>query len=393
MSFVVLFNSDRAPIDIKAQTGIGIERQNFAVFGEFRQTAFMWTDHIPDAPTEGAATPASLDGRIWIIGRVRLDNRDALCAAVRAPQTDDDKILCLRSYAKWADQWLQHLQGDFCFAIWDEDRQQLLCARDQLGVKPLFYAHMGKNWCISDALESIRSCFALTGDLDDYWLADFLTTGFCLDFHRTVYKDIERVPPAHVLIVSSGANVMQRYWTLNIAEPIFYRDQRQYLDHFHELLSLSIGDRLPEGCIGVSMSGGVDSSTLAAKAVAVAGDASRVISDTSYFEHLIPDDEKHFSSLVARRLGIRHKLRPIDDTFYDRHWETRDIQTPEPTRSIVNAVHERNFASEMEMEAKVWFFGEGPDNALKFEWRAFLGWLWLSKDFPRIQSSPRRISP
>ncbi len=74
------------------------------------------------------------------------------------------------------------------------------------------------------------------------------------------------------------------------------------------------------------MSGGLDSSTLAAKAVAVAGDASRVIADTCYFEHLIPDEEKHFSSLVASRLGIRLTLRPVDDTCYDRLWETRDIQ-------------------------------------------------------------------
>ena len=384
MSFVVLFNSDCAPIDIKAHTGIEFDRQNFAIFGKFRQTAFMWTDEAPDAPTGATATPADLDGRIWIIGRIRLDNRDALCAAVRAPQTDDDKLLCLRSYAKWAHQSLEHLQGDFCFAIWDEDRQQLLCARDQLGVKPLFYARIGNSWRIGDALESIRSCSTLKGDLDDYWVADFLTTGFCLDFHRTVYKEISRLPPAHVLIASSDDNVARRYWTLNIETPIFYRHESEYLDHFHELLALSIGDRLPEDCVGVSMSGGVDSSTLAAKAVAVTGDSSRVVSDTSYFEHLISDDEKHFSSLVARCLGIRHRLRPIDDIFYDRHWEARDIQTPEPTRSIINAVHERNYGAEMEKEAKVWFFGEGPDNALKFEWRAYLRWLWVSGDFPQF---------
>ena len=383
MSFMVLFNSDSAPIGMEARTRAWFEGQSIAVLGKFRQAAFVWAGEASDAPNGAAATPTDLDGRIWIIGRVRLDGRDALCADLRASPIEDDKLLCLYSYKRWGARSLEHLQGDFCFAIWDEDREQLLCARDQLGVRPFFYANIGDSWLVSDALESIRSNSLIGGDLDDYWVADFLTTGFSLDVDRSVYKNIKRIPPAHALIVSPGGNAVHRYWTLNIAEPIFYRDRRQYLDHFHEVISLSIGDRLPQGCVGISMSGGVNSSTLAAKAVAVSGHASRVISETRYFNHLIADDEKHFGALVAKRLGIRHTLRAIDD-YYDRHWETCNIQTPEPTRSIISAAQERKFGAEMAKEAQVWFFGEGPDNALKFEWRAYLGWLWVSRDFPRF---------
>jgi asparagine synthase (glutamine-hydrolysing) len=128
----------------------------------------------------------------------------------------------------------------------------------------------------------------------------------------------------------------------------------------------------------------LDSSTLAAKAVMAVADTSRVIAETRYFDHLIPDDERRFSSLVASRLGIRHTLRSVDDTFYDRLWYTREIHTPEPTFSVTNAAPERLFGAEMAKEALVWFYGEGPDNALTFEWRTYLRWLWMQRDWRRF---------
>ena len=299
VSFLVLFNSDGAPIDIKASVKVASEKQDTTVLGKFRQTAFIWAKSASGLPRGAQASPIDLDKRIWIIGRVRLDCRDRLCADLPASPIDCDELLCLRAYAEWGEQSLEHLQGDFCFVIWDEDRQRLFCARDQLGVKPLFYAHAGNRWFVSDALENIHSNLTTQSNLDEHWLADFLTTGFCLDFHRSIYKEIKRLPPAHMLIASSDGHLLRRYWTLNIRGPIFYRDERQYLDHFHELMALSIRDRLPQDVVGVSMSGGLDSSTLAAKTVAIVGDPSRVIAHTRYFEHLVPDEEKHFSSLVA----------------------------------------------------------------------------------------------
>ena len=384
MSFLVLFNSDNAPVDRPAMGQTGTDKREMVVLGRFSQTALIRTDtHLV---TQGCATagPFDLDGRFWFIGRVRLDERERLRGTLRASPTDSDALLCLRSFAQWGEQSPEHLQGDFCFVIWDEDRQELFCARDQLGVRPLFFAQAGKKWLVSDALEDIRSNSNLSYDLDDRWVADFLVQGFCLDFHRSVYKAIRRFPPAHLLMASSGKSVLRRYWTLNIEAPLFYPDERLYLEQFHELMGLAIQDRLPEGRVGVAMSGGLDSSTLAAKAVMAAGDASRVVAETRYFDHLIPDDERRVSALVASRLGIQHRLRPMDDSCYDPLWHTRDIHTPEPSLSVANAVHDRLFRAEMAEVSPVWFYGEGPDNALTFEWSAYLRWLWMRREWRRF---------
>lgn len=386
MSFLALFNSDYAPVKAPANGRTGTDKREMVVLGSFRQTALVRTDIHAYASTDAPRAPFDLEGRFWIIGRARLDEREHLCKKLRASPADSDALLCLRSYAQWGEQSPEHLQGDFCFVIWDEDRQRLFCVRDQIGVRPLFYAQDGNKWLVSDALEDIRSHANLGCDLDDHWVADFLTKGYCLDSRRSVYKAIRRIPPAHILIVSSGESAVRRYWTLNIEAPLFYRDERLYIEQFHELTALAIQDRLPPGPdqLGVCMSGGLDSSTLAAKAVMAVGDASRVIAETRCFDHLIPDDERRLSSLVASRLGIRHTLRSVDDTFYDRLWYTRDIDTPEPTISVTCTARERLFDAEMAKAASVWFEGEGPDNALLFEWRAYLRWLWMRRDWRRF---------
>ena len=158
MSFLVLFNSDHAPVDWPGIGRTETNKRQMVVLGRFRQVALIRTDVHLYAPSDAARAPFDLEGRFWIIGRARLDEREHLCRKLRASPTDTDALLCMRSYAQWGERSPEHLQGDFCFVIWDEDRQRLFCARDQLGVRPLFYAQAGNKWLVSDALEDIRSC-------------------------------------------------------------------------------------------------------------------------------------------------------------------------------------------------------------------------------------------
>ena len=382
MSFLVVFNTDGAPIDVEVEDlGQGNSARRL-ILGTSRQTAFTWAEVPADPPKGAAAAPRNIDQRFWIIGRVRLDDREALCAELAVSPTASDEFLSLCAYTKWTERCVEHLQGDFCLAIWDEARQHLFCARDQLGVKPLFYAHTEGKWFVSDAIDNIAS--NVDDRVDECWIADFLTTGFCIEFDRSVYKEIKRVPPAHSLVVFASGSALRKYWTLCVETPIFYQNQQTYLEHFHSVLSASIKDRFPNGRIGVVMSGGLDSSTLAAEAVRVVGDASRVVADTRYFDHLITHDEKYFSSLVAERIGIQHRLRAVDETYYDPLWENRNITTPEPSMRIISAAAERINATEMAAQAKVWLYGEGPDNALTFEWRIYLRWLRNRRDWRHL---------
>jgi len=384
MSFLATFNADGVPIDNEMIGPLrGETERHLKLVGRSRQTALMWSDPDMDLEDRDVRHAVELDGQLWLLGRVRLDRRGDLCALLGASEAESDALLCLRTYARWGECCLDHLRGDFCFVLWDERRRELFCARDQLGVRPLFYGRANNSWFVGDSLDAVARASGLTGELDDFWIADYLMGALCLDFDRTVYKHVKRLAPAHTLVASRDGGAAKRYWSLEFEEPIFYRRRGQYLDHFHDVLARAIKDRLPPGCVGISMSGGLDSTTLAAKTVEITGDTSRVVAFTRYFESLIPDEERYFSALAAGRLGISHILHATDDA-YDLQLTDLLVHTHEPGGPSVARTSERAVETKMANAAKVWFIGEGPDNALTFEWPAHLRWLVRHRDWPRL---------
>ena len=107
--------------------------------------------------------PLTLNGKSWIVADARIDVRNELFAAwASAGQADPtessstDAELILHAYHTWGEACVERLRGDFAFAIWDDARQQLFCARDQMGVKPLYYAQVGSCVIFSNTLNCVR---------------------------------------------------------------------------------------------------------------------------------------------------------------------------------------------------------------------------------------------
>ena len=161
----------------------------------------------------------------------------------------------------------------------------------------------------------------------------------------------------------------------------------QYSERFRELVSRAVADRLPAGRVGIAMSGGLDSTTLAACAVSVTQDASRVVAECDHYEEMMHIGEGHFASLAARRLGIDLSIRPYDNLAYDAGWQSRGIGSFEPTTSIINAHFIRQINDELAARASVWLEGEGPDNALTLERNAYLTWLLRRRSWRRLATA------
>ena len=293
----------------------------------------------------------------------------------------------MHAYAAWGDAFLDRLAGDFCFVLWDDARKRLICARDQLGVRSLFHVDAVGTWFVSDSLDWIAAQAPVARDLDDTWIADFLTVGHSLEVERTVRRHVRRLAPAHVLTISRAGPRIRRYWRLDIGDPLYFRERRQYSECFLDLLSKSIVDRLPPGRVGIAMSGGLDSTTLAACAVNATGDASRIVAECVHFEQSPSDRERHFSSLAAERLEIELHHRPGNEPAYDARWWARSMTTPEPSALITTAHLDREIARERAERAPVWFYGEGPDNALAFERDDYLSWLAGRRDWRRLAAA------
>src|SRR5206468_123742 len=98
----------------------------------------------------------------------------------------------LRAYRTWGEDCVDHLLGDFAFAVWDGPQQRLFCARDHLGVKPFFYACLGQTVVFSNTLDCIRQYSAASEKLNDLAIADFLLFGLNQNPVTTSFADIQR---------------------------------------------------------------------------------------------------------------------------------------------------------------------------------------------------------
>jgi asparagine synthase (glutamine-hydrolysing) len=326
------------------------------------------------AVADRGAAVEELKGRCWIAGSIRLDARADLLAALSIGETSiGDAALCLHAYRRWGDDFVERLSGDFAFVLWDGNKQRLLAVRDQLGIRSLFYARCGTAWYVADSLDWLAARPVLDRRLDEIWIGDFLATGHSLDPTRTVYAEVHRLPPGHCVELYRDRERLRRYWRLSVERPLFLRDG-EYGERFRALTTQAIRDRAPAGRLGIAMSGGVDSTTLAALSVEALGDAGRVMARCAHFETLMADDEPRFAAMAAEALGIELRLDNAD-CAYDPQWRERGLRSAEPTTGIVNAHNEQAITRSMAADAGVWFFGEGPDNALAFERAPYLGWL------------------
>ncbi len=335
--------------------------------------------------------PCTLEGEAWVAGHIRIDAREDLwpkleargCEGVRQ---ETDAGLLLYAYQTWGEGCVEQLLGDFSFALWDARERKLFCARDHMGVRPLFYAQCGEAWVVSNMLDCVRLYPGIPDDLDDVWVADFLMFGQSASFDRSVWSAIRRLPPAHTLTVRpDGAARIRRYWKLELNEPLYLKRHEEYCERFRELVQEAVKDRLRTSRVGIYLSGGLDSPTLAATAARLVPDPARnLLGYTFVFKELIPDDEEHYVRLVADHLGIPVLIRNKDNACYDPEWWRQSIRTPEPDWGIVCKRAELEFAAEMAREARVWFYGEGPDNALRFEWQAYLSWLKANRQWRRM---------
>ncbi|MBI3578241.1 MAG: asparagine synthetase B [Ignavibacteriales bacterium] len=316
--------------------------------------------------------PCSLDGQVWIVADARIDDRSALIETLNREGQKDvessaDAELILHAYHVWGEACLGHLLGDFVFAIWDGRSQRLFCARDHFGIKLFYFARVGNCLVFSNTINSLRIHPEVSDDLDELAVADFLLFGFKQDPTITTFADIRRLPPAHFLGCSSETPIIRRYWNLPADDKIIrYKHADEYVDHFKELLHKSVADRLRTDRVAIWMSGGLDSTTLAAAACTL-----REITTAHFdlhafcqvYDKLIPDQEGYYAGLAADALGIPiHYLSGDGYKLFER-WDQPELHRPEPVEFPLLA----QFADLLKQTAehsRVVLFGEDPDALL-----------------------------
>jgi len=281
--------------------------------------------------------PCTLDGTSWITADADLFGRDELAHKLIAagvhvsPDLTAPKLLLL-AFSTFGEAFVQHLAGDFALAVWDERHQTLICARDHMGVRPLFYANAGGTFIFASDIDAILQHPKVSDELNDCYIADFLLFGSPIENDSTVYRNIKRLPAAHYLAVSETGIRLRRYWSPPRNELIHYSRPAEYVDHFAWLFQQSVTQRVPSRKVALELTGGMDSSSIAAVVAAHGRENGQQVTAHTYTNHGLITAEKagHYAGIVAKSLEIPHHFYASEDYPLFVGFDAPALRTPEP---------------------------------------------------------------
>ncbi|MFZ0199536.1 MAG: asparagine synthase (glutamine-hydrolyzing), partial [Candidatus Sulfotelmatobacter sp.] len=254
------------------------------------------------------------DGSIWIVFNGEIYNhrslRDDLISRGHRYRSQSDTETIVHLYEEYGKDCVQHLRGMFAFAIWDGKRNSLFIARDRLGIKPLYYRLTPQNFIFGS---EIKVLLAYPGTLPQFSraaLPEFLAFGY-LSGEETFYNDILKLMPGHRLQLNEAGDLrIEEYWDLPAAPGNESRDERYYVEHYRDLLEGAVSSHLMSDVpVGVFLSGGLDSSAVAALMTKIRREPIETFS-VGYAEQAY--SELPYAGTVAQHLKSAHHEVLVD---------------------------------------------------------------------------------
>lgn len=247
------------------------------------------------------------DGSVTVVLNGEIYNyrelRQTLEASGHRFSTSSDTEPIVHLYEERGPFCVQSLRGMFGFALWDKTRRTLLLARDRLGVKPLYYAELGRRLAFASELKALLELPEVPARIDWPAFGSLLTT-LHTPADRSILAGIRKLEPGHVLVARAGRGVrVERYWSVSF-EPDYRRSEADTADRLRELVDESVRlHTLSDVPVGAFLSGGVDSSTVVAL---MSRFAARPVKTFSIGVQDQDFDESPDARLVARALGTDH---------------------------------------------------------------------------------------
>ena len=239
---------------------------------------------------------------------VRLDNRSDLIGRLRMDPTEpSDAALILAAYARWGQACVEKLIGDFAFAVWDSRRRFMFCARDHVGVQPLYYHHRpAVLFAVASEVEALLSLNDVEDEVDELEVARHLLVPVGVDMAATYQRSIRRVLPGHTLALSAGGLMTRRYWDLDPKRELILKSDEEYAEALRASFLDAVACRLPAtGPVGSMLSGGIDSSAVTCAAAILRKESGA-------------DNSLHTLSAVYPRVPKSDEREYIDDVL-ERH--------------------------------------------------------------------------
>jgi asparagine synthase (glutamine-hydrolysing) len=209
------------------------------------------------------------DGTLWIVFNGEIYNhlalREQLIARGHHYSTHSDTETVIHLFEEYGADCVQHLRGMFAFAIWNRNTKTLFIARDRLGIKPLYYKLTPERLLFGSEIKALLAHGGIRPAFNRAALPEYLAFGY-LSGEESFYDGILKLMPGHTMTIDpEGKPEIRQYWDLDASKPHEAREEAHYVQGYRELLEGAVKSHLMSDVpLGVFLSGGVDSSAVAA---------------------------------------------------------------------------------------------------------------------------------
>lgn len=306
-------------------------------------------------------------GTLWITFNGEIFNyielREALIQKGHKFITHSDTEVILHLYQEYGEDCVEHLNGQWAFAIWDATREKLFLSRDRLGVRPLFYTQTANSFLFASEIKALFACPDVSRELDLRAL-DQIFTFWVLLPSWSAFREIKQIPPGHSLVVEKGRLRIWRYWQVAYSpeSEAGQQSEGQLADELLALLLDATRLRLRSDVpVGAYLSGGLDSTVIAALTKTLVGDRLRTFSvtfaDAEFDESAYQQQGSAF--LHTQHSDVHCSYEDIARVFPEAVWHAEQpiLRTaPAPLFLLAKLVRKSGF--------KVVLTGEGADEML-----------------------------
>jgi asparagine synthase (glutamine-hydrolysing) len=257
---------------------------------------------------------------VWIVYNGEIYNHAELRRGLEAKghryKTNSDTETIVHLYEEYGRDCVKQLRGMFAFVIWDRRKRVLFAARDRLGIKPFYYRWDGKAFVFGSEIKAILAYPGVQAEFNRGTLAEYLAFGY-ITGQETMFAGIRKLMPGHVLGLSEQSGLkIERYWNLETEVDREPRSRDYYVKTYREMLEAAVGSHLMSDVpLGMFLSGGLDSSAVAALATKIHGDRIHTFA-VGYGEEAF--SELGYARSVAEHIRSQHhEVRLSRAEFFD----------------------------------------------------------------------------
>ena len=296
----------------------GPDDQGFYVRGE----AGLGMRRLSIIDVDGGQQPISNeDGSIWVVFNGEIYNFQSLANGLiergHKLRTHSDTEVIVHLYEEFGADLVKQLRGMFAFALWDSNEKRVLIARDRLGIKPLYYAHIGNRFLFASELKSILQVPGVDRTLDTGAVNSLFTT-LTTPNTQSIVRDIRKLEPAHILTVGARQGLrVTKYWEVSFA-PNRRASDAELIDGLRAKIDESVRmHMISDVPVGAFLSGGIDSSSVVAH---MARHSDRTIKTFAVGFRETAFNELPYARTIAKKFATdhyEHILEPDIHGFID----------------------------------------------------------------------------